>query len=117
MGCLLSQRDAYFHCENWHPDAYIHVNIGIGTPVTPSGGERIVLHSMETLFDAGLVAFESIPGKGTYYGTLRCGTLPSKENFPRQRPAPWLLRDFLAPVQCRTFLPTKGRDRNFLLSL
>ena len=42
---------------------------------------------METLFDAclvALVALESIsPGKGTYYGTLRCCTLPSKENFPR----------------------------------
>ena len=40
------------------------------------------------MFDADLVALESInPGKDTYYGTLGCRTLPSKENFPRQRPA------------------------------
>ena len=80
--------------------------------------ERTVLQSMET-FDAGLVALESIsPGKGTYYGTLRCRTLPSKENFPRQQPTPWFLRQlFLLPVRCHTFLPTKGRNRNFRLSL
>ena len=47
--------------------------------------ERTVLHFMETVvficFDAGLVALESIsPGKDIYYGTLRCRTLPSKEN-------------------------------------
>ena len=42
------------------------------------------------LFDAGLVALESIsPGQRIYYGTLRCHTLPSKENFPRQRLPPW----------------------------
>ena len=72
-----------------------------------------------TTFDAGLVALESIsPGKGTYYGTLRCRTLPSKENFPRQWPAPWFLRQIgLSPVECRTFFPTKGRDQKFLLSL
>ena len=47
-------------------------------------GERTVLHSMETLFDAGLVALESTsPGKGIYYGALRCRMLPSKEDFPR----------------------------------
>ena len=81
--------------------------------------ERTVLHSMETLFDAGLVALESISaGKGSYYGTLRYRTLPSKENYPRQRPAPWFLRQvLLSLVQCRTILPTKGRDRNFRLSL
>ena len=40
---------------------------------------------------------------------LRCHTLPSKENFPRQRPAQWLLQQiFLSPVQCRTFLPHQG---------
>ena len=80
--------------------------------------ERTVLQSTET-FDAGLVALESIsPGKGTYYGTLSCRTLPSKENFPRQQPTPWFLRHlFLSPVRCHTFLPTKGRNRNFLLSL
>ena len=71
---------------------------------------------METLFNAGLVALKSIsPGKSICYGTLRCRTLPSKENFPRQRPALWLLRQiFFSPVQCRTFRPTKGRDQNFL---
>ena len=30
MGCLFSQRDAHIYCENWHPDAYSYVNIGIG---------------------------------------------------------------------------------------
>ena len=81
--------------------------------------ERSVLHSTETTFEAGLVALESIsPGKGTYYGTLRCRTLPSKENFPRQWPALWFLRQISpSPVERRTFLPTKGRDRNFLLLL
>ena len=49
---------------------------------------------VETLFDAGLVALESIsPGKVDYCGTLRCRTLPSKENFPRQRPAAWFMRE------------------------
>ena len=61
---------------------------------------------METLFDAclvALVALESIsPGKGTYYGTLRCCRLPSKEKFPRQRPAPWFLQQiFLSPCSLR----------------
>ena len=56
------------------------------------------------------------PGKGTYYGTLRCRTLPSKENFPKQWPALWFLQQIsLSPIECCTFLPTKGRDRNFLL--
>ena len=37
------------------------------------------------LFDAGLVALESIsPGKDIYYGTLRCRTLPSKEQGSNQ---------------------------------
>ena len=81
--------------------------------------ERTVLHSTETIFDAGLVALEYInPWKGTYYGALRCRTLPSKENFPRQWPAPWFLRQIsLSPIECCTFFPTKGRDRNFLLLL
>ena len=50
-----------------------------------------------------LVALESIsPRKGTYYGTLRCCRLPSKEKFPRQRPAPWFLRQiFLSPCSLR----------------
>ena len=52
--------------------------------------ETTVLQSMETLLDTCLVALESIScGKGIYYGTLRCHTLPSKENFPRQWLAPW----------------------------
>ena len=46
--------------------------------------------------DAGLVALESIsPGKDIYYSTLRCRMLPSKENYPRQQPAPWFLRQIL----------------------
>ena len=63
--------------------------------------------------DGGLVALESISsGKDIYYGTLRCCMLTSKDNYPRQRPAPWFLRHILLlPVQCRTILPTKGRDR------
>ena len=62
--------------------------------------EKTVLHSMETVVDAGLVALESIsPGKDIYYGTLRCRTLPSEENYPRQRPAPWFLQKILlSPV-------------------
>ena len=81
--------------------------------------ERTVLHSMEMLFDAGLVALEIIsPGKGIYYGTLRCRKLPSKENFPRQWPVPWFLRQiFHSPAQCCTFFPTNGHDWNFRLSL
>ena len=44
--------------------------------------ERTVLYSMETLFDTGLVALESIsPWKDIYYGMLRCRTLSFKENF------------------------------------
>ena len=32
--------------------------------------ERTILNTMETLFDAGVVALESIsPGEDTYYGT------------------------------------------------
>ena len=60
---------------------------------------------MEMLFDADLVALESInPGKDTYYdGMLGCRTLPIKENFPRQRPALWFLTDFCSPVQCRCY--------------
>ena len=79
--------------------------------ITESSGhafwrERTVLHSTETKSNASPVALESIsPGKGTYYGTLRSRTLPSKEDFRRQWPAPWI---FLSPVQCRTFLLTKG---------
>ena len=82
-------------------------------------GKELYCTLWRRLFDAGLVALESIsPGKGIYYGTLRCRTLPSKENFPRQWPAPWFLRQIsLSPVECHTFFPTKGRDRNFLLSL
>ena len=33
MGCLFPQRDAYIYCENGHPGARIHVNIGIGMPI------------------------------------------------------------------------------------
>ena len=32
-GCLFSQRDAHIYCENGHPHAYIHVDIGIGMPI------------------------------------------------------------------------------------
>ena len=52
----------------------------------------VVLHCMEMLLDAGLVALESIsPGKDVYYGTLRCRLSPSGKNYPRQWPAPWFL--------------------------
>ena len=45
---------------------------------------------METVVDACLVALESIsPGQRIYYGTLWCRTLPSRDNFPRQRLPPW----------------------------
>ena len=85
----------------------------------PSGGKELYRTQWRKLFDAGLVALEIIsPGKDTNYGILRCCTLPSRENFPRQWPAPWLLRQiFRLPVLCRTFLLTKGHDHNFLLSL
>ena len=60
--------------------------------ITRISGLATVLHSMEMLFDAGLVALESISlGKCIYYGMLRCRTLPSKENFPKQQPALWFL--------------------------
>ena len=73
---------------------------------------------MDMLLDTGLVALIGKYHSRTYYGMLRCCTLPIKENFPRERPAPWLLRQiFLLPVQSCTFLPTKGRHWNFLLSL
>ena len=52
-------------------------------PVTPSGGKELHCTLWRRLFDACLVALESIsPGQRIYYGTLRCHTLPSKENFP-----------------------------------
>ena len=48
-------------------------------------------YTAETLFAAGMVALESIsPGKDT----MVHHTLASKENFPRQRPALWILRNF-----------------------
>ena len=36
LGWLFSQRDAHIYCENGHPGAYIHVNIGIGMPIVTS---------------------------------------------------------------------------------
>jgi len=49
-----------------------------------------------------LVALESIsPGQRIYYGTLRCHTLPSKENFPRQRLPPWFLQQILNATMYR----------------
>ena len=57
-------------------------------------------------------------GVALYYGMLKWHLLPSEENFQWQWPALWFLQQiFLSPVQCHTFLPTKGRDWNFLLSL
>ena len=49
------------------------------------GGEELYCTLWRRRFDAGLVAFqESIsPRKGIYYGTLRCRTLPSKEELPK----------------------------------
>ena len=66
----------------------------------PSGGKELYYTLWRRLLDAGLVALESIsPGKDIYYGTLRCRTLPSEENYPRQRPAPWFLQQILlSPV-------------------
>ena len=56
----------------------------------PSGGKELHCTLWRRLFDACLVALESIsPGQRIYYGTLRCRTLPSKENFPKQRLLPW----------------------------
>ena len=70
--------------------------------------ETIALQSMEMLLDTCLVALESIPEKVLRYAKVLY-TLPSKENFPRQRPAPWFLwQIFLLPVQCRTFLLPRG---------
>ena len=93
-----------------------------GTTGYASWWEITVCHSMETviLFDAGLVALESTcisPGKGIHHSTLRCHTLPSGENFSRQRPAPWFYDRFFSLVQCHIFFPTKGCDRKFRLSL
>ena len=46
------------------------------------GGKELYCTLWRRLLDAGLVALESIsPGKDIYYGTLRCRTLPSKENY------------------------------------
>ena len=71
--------------------------------------ERTVLHSVET-FDTGLVALESIsPGKGICYSTLRCCTLPSKENFTRQQPAPWFCDRFYShPYSAALSFPPRG---------
>ena len=81
--------------------------------------ERTVLHSIETIVGRWSGSLGSIsPGKNIYYGTLRCRTLHSNKNYPRQQPAPWFLRQILLSlVQCRTTLSAKGCDRNFLLSL
>ena len=48
----------------------------------------------------------------------RCCTLPNKENFPRQRPAPRFFCDRLS-FACTMphFFPTKGHNQNFLLLL
>ena len=32
-GCLFSQRDAHIHRELGHPDAHIHVNMGMGVRI------------------------------------------------------------------------------------
>lgn len=64
-----------------------------------------------------MVTVSSVLKNGTYYGVLRCYTIPSRENFRRQWPAPRFLRQtFLSPIQCCTFfeIPYKGHD---LLSL
>ena len=46
----------------------------------PSGGKELYYTLWRRLLDTGLVALESISsGKGIYYGTLRCRTLPRKE--------------------------------------
>ena len=49
----------------------------IEVPVTPSGGKELYYTLLRRLLDASLVALGSIsPGKGIYYGTPRCRTLP-----------------------------------------
>ena len=80
------------------------------------GGKELYCTQLRRLFD---VALEGVsPGKGIYYGTLRCRTLPSKQNFPRQQPAPCFLQQiFLSWVQCHTFFPPRRRDQNSRLLL
>ena len=61
---------------------------------------------MVILFDAGLVALETTcisPGKGIHHSSLRCHTLPSGENFSRQRPAPWFYDRFFSCQYSATF--------------
>ena len=84
------------------------------SPPPPPLGKELYYTLWRRLFDAGLVALESIsPGKYIYYGTLRCRTLPSKKNYPMQPPAPWFLPQILlSPLHRRTIFPTKGRDRS-----
>ena len=93
--------------------------------ITESSGhafwwERTVLHSMETVvgrWSGSLGKYKSQKRYLLQYAKVPYVTY-SKENFPRQRPAPWFLRQILLlAVQCRTILPTKGRDQNFRLSL
>ena len=77
----------------------------------PSGGKELHCILWRRLFDACLVALESIsPGQRIYYGTLRCHTLPSKENFPRQRLPPWFFcnRFFSRPYSAALSFPPRG---------
>ena len=103
-----------WHFESWHSGSWHFGSWHFGK------NSKVVYCTLwRWLFDAGLVALENIsPRKGTYYGTLRCLMLPSRENFPRQWPALCFLQQiFLLPVQCCKFRPTKGRNQDFLLSL
>ena len=69
----------------------------------PSGGKELHCTLWRRLFGTGLVGLESIsPGKGIYYSPLRCCTLPSKENFPRQPPA---LRGFATDFSLARTVP------------
>ena len=74
---------------------------------------------METMFD-GLVALESTLYQSwkrylLWYAKVPYVTYIAKWTFQGSDQLRGQI--FLSPVQCRTILPTKGRDRNFRLSL
>ena len=94
---LVKQRMDAFTIEVWWNFDKIQIIFRV---ITGSSSLATILHSMEMSFDTGLVALESISlWKCIYYGMLRCHTLPSKENFPKQQPALWFLwQILLSPI-------------------
>ena len=64
------------------------------------GGKELYCALWRWLFHAGLAALESIgPGKSIHYEFGRCRMSPSKENIPRQQPAPRFLEQvYPSPV-------------------